>query len=439
MERQAARNGGWQATRRQGQAVTITGIAAGGAGVGRLADGRAVFVHRTSPGEQVEVAITETRTRWVKARLLRVIEPGRDRRAAPCVHYATCGGCTIEHIEYSAQLEAKSKIVTEALRRIGHIEVEPPAVVASPREFQYRNRVSYTLLRLGGGRVIAGFHEIDRPDRIADIDHRCLLQEPAVARAWRALRANWGANANRLPAGETLRLTLRASLTGQVTLLIEGGFGEGKPEDLLAHVPQLASIWRRQTPAAPVLLAGDEYIEEIWGGESVRLSGAIFLQVNREAASLLEAWVLDRAGDVNGLNVIDAYAGVGLHARRLARLGARVTCIEADPLAVAEGRRGADPSLEFVQGLVEDRIEAALPADLVLLNPPRTGLHARVCSALAATAPRRLIYVSCDPATLARDVQRISSRFAVESIRCFDMFPQTAHVETVAVLRCVTP
>jgi 23S rRNA (uracil1939-C5)-methyltransferase len=169
------------------------------------------------------------------------------------------------------------------------------------------------------------------------------------------------------------------------------------------------------------------------------LSGAIFLQVNREAASLLEACVLDRAGDVNGMNVIDAYAGVGLHARRLARLGARVTCIEADPLAVSEGRRVADPSLEFLQGLVEDHIEAALPADLVLLNPPRTGLHARVCSALAATAPKRLIYVSCDPATLARDVQRISSRFAVESIRCFDMFPQTAHVETVAVLRCVTP
>jgi len=420
------------------ETVRILSIAAGGAGIGHLADGRTVFVPRTAPGDLAQIAVTQAKPRWARARLLRVLEAGPSRRPAPCPFYARCGGCTVQHLAYEAQREAKSRIVLDALRRIGHTHAEELTVVASPRELQYRNRVSFALLRLGRGRVVAGFHELERPDRTLDVDHRCLLPEPAVARAWRALRANWGNNANRLPAGEQLRLTLRASLTGEVTLLIEGGFGDGQPDELLRRVPQLASIWRRRSNEGAERLAGEETTRESWADETVHLGGAMFLQVNREAARLLDAWVLERAGAVHALRVIDAYAGIGLYGLRLARLGARVTCIEADALAVDEGRRIAQESVEFVHGRVEDCLTARLPADLVLVNPPRTGLDPSVIAALAENPPSRILYVSCDPATLARDIRRLGSTVSLRSVRSFDMFPQTAHVETVAELVCAT-
>src|SRR5690606_31274001 len=139
-----------------------------------------------------------------------------------------------------------------------------------------------------------------------------------------------------------------------------------------------------------------------------------------------------------GARVVDAYCGIGLHARRLARAGAAVTGIELDPAAVPEARRASPPDAEFLEGPVEDLLPAALPAALVLLNPPRRGLDAAVAGTLAARPPARLIYVSCDPATLARDIARLRPAFRLCSLRCFDLFPQTTHVETVAELECAT-
>lgn len=421
--------------------VRIESVAAGGAGVGRLADGRAVFVHRTAPGDRVRIEITERKPRWARARLVRVLEAGPGRRAAPCPYYARCGGCTIEHLTYDEQLRQKSSIVAEALRRIGGVEVTAPDVVASPNEFRYRNRLSFTLRRLGSGRVVAGFHELERPDRVLDIDRECLLPEPVLAKAWQALRAGWGQNANRLPAGETLRLTLRASLAGETSLLIAGGYGAGRPDELLREVPGLVSIWRARVDGPPERLAGNEHVSDVWHGRDVALAGGVFLQVNRAAAERLEAYVQSRADSAAGARVIDAYCGVGLYANALAQRGAHVIGLELDPLAVDEARRMAasiQPTPEFRIGRVEDLIVGALPADLVILNPPRTGVAGAVTDALLATPPRRLIYVSCDPATLARDLRRLAGAYRLAAIRSFDLFPQTAHVETVAELTCAT-
>jgi 23S rRNA (uracil1939-C5)-methyltransferase len=418
--------------------VEVTAIAAGGAGVGRLDDGRVVFVHRTAPGDLVRIAVTEAKPRWVRGRLLRIERAGPDRREAPCPHYARCGGCTLEHLEYGAQRRAKAQLVQDALQRIGHLAAELPDVVAAPEEFRYRNRVSFTLLRLGAGRVVAGFHEIDRPNRITDIDQRCLLPEPAVARAWRGLRNAWGENASRLPAGNTLRLTLRATLTGEITLLVEGGYGDGRPGELLQRVPEIAAIWKGADEASPVLLAGSRDIRETWGGDDVQLGGSVFLQVNRAAAALLEQYVMECAGNVTGRHVIDAYCGVGLYAKRLTEVGARVTGIELDHLAVAETRRRCGNAVTVLEGRVEERLGDALPADLMIANPPRAGLDGRVTELLLHQSPPRLVYVSCDPATLARDLSRLAPRYTLRSLRCFDLFPQTAHVETVAELACAT-
>lgn len=432
------RPGGPRGPRRAGAPppveVRIESIAAGGEGVGRLPDGRVTFVHRTAPGDRVEIALTERKERWTRGRLLRVTEPSPDRRDAPCPFYARCGGCTLEHLTYHAQLRAKSRIVADALTRIGGIAVDPPEVVPSPAEFRYRNRVSFALRRSEHGRVDAGFHALGAPDEIVDLDGACLLPEEPIAQVWNALRTAWGPDARLLPSGQTLRLTLRANAAGEVSLLVEGGYSPGRPEELIERVPGLVSVWHRPRDADPELVAGAPGLPETWGDETVELSGAAFLQVNRGAAALLEAHVAELAGDVAGLRIVDAYCGVGFHARRFARAGATVVGIELDPRAVDEATRGAPPGATFVEGAVEALIRAELPADLVVLNPPRAGVHAEVAEALTAEPARRVIYVSCNPATLARDLRRMSSTYRLETIRSFDLFPQTAHVETVVSL-----
>ncbi|MBA4157823.1 MAG: class I SAM-dependent RNA methyltransferase [Gemmatimonadetes bacterium] len=420
--------------RREPIHVRVESIAAGGEGVGRLPDGRVVFVHRTAPGDLVEIRIVHQQKRWTRGRLLRVLEPSPERRDPPCRFYAECGGCTLEHLTYEAQLRAKARIVADALTRIGRLDIEVPEVVASPREQRYRNRVSFALRRGGRGRVVAGFHALGDPDRIVDLDGSCLLPEEPIARVWDRLRSAWGPDARRLPSGEQLRLTLRASASGEVSLLVEGGFSPGRPQELLDAVEGLVSLWHRPGTGPPELLAGAPGLPETWGDETIELSGAAFLQVNRAAAALLEAHVTEIAGDVRGATVVDAYCGIGLHARRLARAGAQVTGIELDPAAIGEADRSAPEGARFEEGPVEMLLPAHLPADLVILNPPRSGAAAEVTAALAAVPPARLIYVSCNPATLARDIRRLEGGFRLTHLRCFDLFPQTAHVETVALL-----
>lgn len=431
------RRGGRKGTPSRPVTVRIDSIAAGGEGVGRLPDGRVVFVHRTAPGDLAEVALVERKERWARGRLLRVLEPSPERREAPCPFYAECGGCTLEHMTYPAQLRAKGRIVSDALTRIGGVATEPPEVVPSPREHRYRNRVSFALRRVGAGQVVAGFHALGDPERIVDLDGRCLLPEEPIARVWDALRAAWGPDARRLHSGERLRLTLRASAGGEVSLLVEGGYLPGHPAELVEAVPDLVAVWHRPGPAPAELVAGAPGLPETWGDETLELSGAAFLQVNREAAALLEAHVMERAGEVAGLRVVDAYCGVGLHARRFARAGARVVGIELDPQAVEEATRAAPPGASFVEGPVEALLPAHLPADLVVLNPPRAGVAAEVAEALVAQPAARIVYVSCNPATLARDLKRLSPAYRLEHVRSFDLFPQTAHVETVAVLAAV--
>jgi 23S rRNA (uracil1939-C5)-methyltransferase len=413
--------------------VTVRSIAAGGAGVADLPDGRVAFVHRTAPGDRARVRVTAAKPTWARAALLEVTSPGPGRRAAPCPYYARCGGCTLEHLDYDEQLRWKGRIVADAIARIGGTPVDAPAVEPSPREFRYRNRVTFTLRRFRGGRVLAGFHELEDPDRIVDLAGDCLLPDEAIARAWDGLRAAWGEGAERLPDGARLRLTLR-SVAGGVVLVVDGGTGSWTPDVLLSAVRGLVAIWHQESGAtSPVLMAGDARAHEVWLGEPVRPGARAFLQVNREAAERLHAGVLDAVGPARGLTVVDAYCGVGVYGRALARAGARVTGIELDPEAAAAAAESAPEGFTVRAGTVEARLAGALPADLVIVNPPRTGLHEAVPRILVDAKVPRVIYVSCDPATLARDLRRLEGYRLVE-LRSFDLFPQTAHVETIAAL-----
>ena len=257
-------------------------------------------------------------------------------------------------------------MVADALERIGRVTVAPPVVEPSPCEFRYRNRVTFTLRRLRGpdGVVVAGFHEIDEPDRVVDVTGACMLPEEAIARVWDGLRLAWGEGAERLPAGTTLRLTLRSVAEG-VILVVEGGSGTWTPDVLIQNVPGLVAVWHKAGDGPPVLMAG----------EAIRRGARAFIQVNRKAAERLHAAVLHAVGTVTGRTVVDAYCGVGVYGAR-ASPGWRPCCGDGDRPGGCCGPLGKmrRPVFRVIEGAVEDHLGEVLPADVVILNPPRAGV-----------------------------------------------------------------
>ncbi len=418
------------------QLVEIEKIVAGGLGLARRPDAPVVLVPRTAAGERVEVEIQDVHVGWTRGRAVRVVEASSARRDPPCPHYGVCGGCQLQHLRYAAQLEAKSGIVAESLARLGGLAVAPPEVVGSPREFEYRNRVTLILRRQPDGGLRAGYHADERSSEIIDVE-TCPLAEPALNRVWAALRAAWGPGAERLPRGPELRLTLRATLEGAVGLLIEGGEGRGRPDELLSGVEGLRAIWSLDRNGRIKWQEGSPTLVERWGDVTLEVAGQPFLQVNRDVAAALETYVLAECGAVDRHRVVDAYCGYGLRAIELARRGARAVGIDTDGDALGGARsRAAELGLRvrFARDRVERRLARELPAYLVVLNPPRFGLARPVVDALLRQAPARVVYVSCDPATLARDLKRLGPSFELSACRAFDMFPQTAHVESVVTL-----
>lgn len=404
--------------------VQVRGIAAGGSGVADLPDGRVVFVPRTAPGDRASIRLVKDRSSWALGVLEHLDEPSVERRPPLCSRYTECGGCQLQHLPYAEQLRWKGQIVADALERIGGIEgMTPPDVVPSPKEMGYRNRISYTLRRLRGGRLVAGFHALGRPAHVVDIHNECVLPRPRLAGAWRALRSAWGPGARLLPQGGRLRLTVRETSEG-VALLVDGGEDGWSATALARAVPELNAIWHLASGASksgPRLLEGafDE-------------GGPEFAQVNSEAASLLRAHVTAVAGEAG--QAVDAYCGAGAFGRDLATQGWTVVGIERDPAACDGALRHAPEGFTVRQGSVESLLADCLPADLLILNPPRAGVGPESLRTVLDSGPSRVVYVSCDPATLARDVAGLGDRYEVDDVRCFDLFPQTAHVETVLVM-----
>ena len=399
--------------------VAIDSIAAGGDGVGR-SDGMAVFVPRSAPGDVALVRMARAR-RFARGELMSLEIASEKRVTAPCPHYTVdrCGGCQIQHLSYEEQLRVKSGIVGEALRRIGRRAVENPDVEPSDSEWRYRRKLTLHLRR-AGGRWIAGLHPYDDPDAVFDL-RDCPITDERVMAVWSELRGAF----EQLPRERALRVAVR-SLDAGAAVIVEGGRTWREPERVLAIAPSVTELWWKPDGGRTRLLAQR-------GAEAA--GGVSFAQVNAGVAQRLRGHVLALARAHHPAKVIDAYAGQGATTLPLAAEGREVVAIELDTVAAAQLRRQLRPPSTAVAGRVEDHLAAALPADLVLLNPPRGGLDARVTSALqgAARTPNALVYTSCDPATLGRDLARLS-RFRLASVRSYDMFPQTAHVETVCEL-----
>jgi 23S rRNA (uracil1939-C5)-methyltransferase len=407
--------------------VEIDGIAAGGDGVGRI-EGMVVFVPRAAPGDRLAVRLSTRRGgRFARGEIVQIERPSSSRTEAPCPHYTDdrCGGCQLQHLTDEAQRSAKSTIVREALVRIGRRSVDAPVVVAADQPWRYRTKLTLAMRRRDG-RWIAGLHPYDDPDAVFALDD-CPITDDRVVAVWRdVMRA-----ADLLPAAESLRGAVRVLPGGAPTLTIEGGAAWAEASEFFADVPVLAALWWRPDPlgsATRLMAARDEVAASV---------GASFAQVNPTVGRLLHSAVVQRAMIGAPATAIDAYAGLGDTAVALAAAGVRVTAIEWDR-AAAEwcGGRLPDGS-RAVAAKVEDVVAGLLPVDLVVLNPPRTGVAAAVAEALAGPrGPRRILYVSCDPATLARDLGRLEP-YRVTGLEAFDMFPQTAHVETLCELERV--
>jgi 23S rRNA (uracil1939-C5)-methyltransferase len=399
--------------------LTIDSIAAGGDGVGR-SDGMVVFVPRAAPGDVLRVS-TVRRDRLLRGRIVDVVSPSPQRVEPPCRHYRDdrCGGCQIQHLEYGAQRSAKSRIIGDALTRIGRLEVEPPAVEASPEQWRYRRKLTLAIRRRGD-LVVAGLRRYDDPDSVFQLQD-CPITNELVMEDWRSVLAH----VDLLPRAQELRAAVRLLPDG-FSFFVEGGRSWPSSATLFDAVPRMTQLWWQPQEK------GRRLVLERSAGIS---AGASFVQVNPEVATRLREWVLEIATREIPRTAIDAYAGTGDIAVALAQRGTRVTAIEIDRDAVRMASARLPEGSRAIAAPVERAIGDALPADLVIVNPPRGGLDPRVADTLRShpDAPRRVIYISCNPATLARDLRRME-RYRVCSLRGFDMFPQTAHVETVCEL-----
>ncbi len=451
--------------------LPITALAAGGDGVGRY-DGLAVFVPRTAVGDVVRASLA-SRGRFARGTVRELLVSSTERVDPPCVHFAhdDCGGCQWQHLRIDAQRRAKAQIVVDAFQRIAGVSVDAPTVVGDARVFGYRRTISFTV-RGGGASRTGGFHAASDPDRIVPVE-RCLLAHPDLQLAWAGLRTRLA----RLPepravaqgvavrtrgrrgrpqsdAARDLRVSLKRLDDGAVSLVVDGGdqWSASSIRAIADAVPGCRGVWwtpfggtarlvwehepagtssARRVPAAAEAVSADE-------APGALAVAASFVQVNEELADRLHSFVLDQVLEARPRTVLDAYAGAGRLTRALDAQGVAVTAIERDDRACRYAASRIGPSSRVLAGTVESRIGEALPADVVVLNPPRAGCDAAVCDALSAArrhtdSPGRLVYVSCDPATLARDVRRLEG-WRVASVTCFDLFPQTAHVETVCLL-----
>jgi 23S rRNA (uracil1939-C5)-methyltransferase len=401
-------------------AVRILRLAAGGDGVGRLADGRAVFVPRTAPGDLAELTEVREHRRFARARLGRLIESSPDRTDPRCPHYDgdECGGCQLQHLAMAPQRDARRQFVGDALRRLAKRDLPDPPLVPSPRDFEYRTKVSLAVS--AEGRRI-GLHSFDRPERVFDL-RRCHIAVPALMSLWESLRALRSLLPPRLERA-VLRLD-RANGRHLVLQVKKGAAWDGGARlgRELERAGSPATVWWQPEGGAPRAVAGS----------SEAFPATVFEQVHPAMGDAVRVYALEVLGEVTGRLVWDLYAGIGETTALLAAAGARVESVESDARAVIEAdSRG--PDARRLAGRVEDVLGQLKRPELVVTNPPRAGMDQRVTAALERLAPRRIVYISCDPATLARDLTRLPG-YRIERLQAFDLFPQTAHVETVTVL-----
>jgi 23S rRNA (uracil1939-C5)-methyltransferase len=439
--------------------LRIDSLAYGGSGVARL-DGFVVFVRRGLPGDLVRARVTKVKRNHAEAVATDVLEPGGSRVDAPCVHFPACGGCRFQDLAYEAQAQAKEAQVRDALERIARISsplLEPLVPAESP--FHYRNKLEYSFTQMPDGPAL-GFHRAGRWDEVLEIE-RCWLTTE-LGNALRDVVRDW-AREEHLTAydqetheGFLRHLVVREGRnTGQALVVLVTAAGE-LPDtdhfvDCLRRFPEVRSVhWAVNDGVAEVtnvpttLLWGEEAIEEELAGLRFRIRPGAFLQTNTAMAESLYGVAVEYAGLSGEETVYDLYCGIGTIGLVLAGQALSVWGVETSEESVACAIENAElngiANAAFFAGevgrSVEELRERAGPPDVVVVDPPRSGLAGRALREVGNLGAPRLVYVSCNPTTLAGDLKTLVAEYGyrLERARPVDMFPHTPHVEAVALL-----
>jgi 23S rRNA (uracil1939-C5)-methyltransferase len=434
-------------------------LVAGGRGLGRP-EGVVWLVDGGVPGDRVRAEASRRRRRLVEGRVVDIMEPSPLRRPPPCRLQGTCGGCPWMVLDEAEQRAWKGRILEEALQRIGGFpSLSADRIAPSPRSLAYRNKLELTFGTRDGRRIL-GFHETGNPERLVDVD-RCLLQDETGSRILLEVRRFFLEGPGRDDPWlddppEPARLVIRRSVsTGRALVALRGGPGPFPSarefaRGVRAAVPEVSGVVRllsrpgRRGGVRVARLLGRPWLEESLGGVVFRLPAPTFFQVNPEAASALVDAVRELAAADPEATALDLYAGVGVYGLTLAEAGASVIACEADPRAVASGQRAARENHRSGFRMVRSDVGTFLASSAaresspttVVANPPRTGFGPGVADAIAELRPERIVIVSCDPATLARDLKHLAARgYTPTRVVAVDLFPQTPHIESVTLLR----
>ena len=438
----------------QEHTVTIEGYGEGGMGVARI-DGRVVFVHGALRGEKCRVLILKTLKSVAFAKVLEVIEPSSERITPDCPYFPRCGGCTYRHIRYEEELRLKRQRVQDNLSRIGGSDVTVEEILGARDTLRYRNKAQYPVSKDGA----VGFYRA-RTHEVIECEH-CLLVKPEADAAAEALReymqscrvAGYDEKTGR---GLVRHLYIRSNAAGEslVCVLVNG--------DKLPKEDRLVTLLRDACPKCTGIvlgtntkkgnvILGDRY-RTLWGsdrledtlcGKTFRLSVPSFYQVNRAQAERLYAKAIEFAGLTGQETVLDLYCGAGTITLALSDHAKKVLGAEIVPEAIDDARENAArngvKNVEFFCGDASDVAKKLarenLRPDVITVDPPRKGLAADVVESIAEMQPGRVVYVSCDSATMARDVKRLADLgYTAQRACAVDMFPRADHVETVVLL-----
>ena len=436
--------------------LDIEGYGSDGEGVAHLPDGMTCFVKGALRGERCAVALEKVGRRAAWGHAERVLAPSPARQESDCPYFSACGGCSLRHMTYREELAFKRQKVQDALKRIGGSDVEVSAIFGAENTLRYRNKAQFPA---APGPVI-GFYQ-KGTHAVTDVED-CLLQPEPASRLRRAVKGWMEAYSvpaydERAHTGLVRHVYVRTNDTGEslCCLLVNGTALPREGElvsSLRAAEPGLTGVVLGVNQDRTNVILGDsyrtlwgqDYLEETLCGLSFRLSVPSFFQVNRAQTEVLYGKVLELAALTGAETVLDLYCGIGTISLALARRAGRVIGAEVVPEAVRDAKanaaRNGIANAEFFCADASD-IAARLAGeglrpDVITVDPPRKGLAEPVVDAIAAMGPGRVVYVSCDPATLARDVKRFSAQgYVPQKALAADLFPRTVHVESIVLLQ----
>jgi len=395
----------------------------GGDVMGRLDDGRALFVPFGLPGERVRVRLIEEKKHFARGQLLEVLEESSQRINPRCVHFGECGGCHYQHLSYQEQLSVKTEILIDQLGRIGKIE-NPPVrqMVASPNPWNYRNHVQFHLTADGKPGYIFSFPEGEGFGVKAITE--CHLPEKTIDELWPQLEFE--------PEAPFMRVSVRAGVNDDLMLILESEIPDPPEMELEAGISVV-----HLTDGDALVMAGNDHVLMQILGRVFRVSAASFFQVNTLMAEKMVEYLLERLVITQSTNILDVYCGAGIFSAFLAEKCGHLTGIEISASACDDYLVNLD---EFDNAaLYEDDAGAVIPQleskqDIVLVDPPRAGLDKRVLDGIVHLNPGVVAYVSCDTATLARDTARlIKGGYKLVEVTPYDLFPQTYHIESISI------